>query len=227
MSLIKHQLAAATAVAAAFSLAAVPAAAAELPRVAGQGQPWDAHALDAEGHGHHGGHYGHWGHDDDWHVDGDDVLAGVLILGGIAAISAIAHAGAHHDQVYHDPQRYPPPDANYQGPASDNRARAGGMGEAVDACVAEVEAGRGPVGSVDSASRSGEGWYVAGELDGGAGYACWTDEDGRVTHIEARDQGAGYDAPTDDDTAYNTVRKQAGDDAAGDGGSYEVAQAAE
>ena len=38
MSLIKHKLAAATAVAAAFSLAATPAAAAELPRVAGQGQ---------------------------------------------------------------------------------------------------------------------------------------------------------------------------------------------
>jgi hypothetical protein len=231
MSLIKHKLAAATAVAAAFSLAAAPAAAAGLPRVAGQGQTWDAGALDVEGHGHHGGHHGGWGHDDDWDIDGDDVLAGVLILGGIAAISAIANSGRHREQSRPEPS-YPESepyrdDAGYQVPAPDNRYRAGGMAEAVDTCVAEVEAGRGPVGSVDRASRSGEGWYVAGELDGGAAYACWTDGAGRVTNIEAGDQGASYETPADDDTAYDTVRKQAVEGSSGDEDAYALAQAGE
>ena len=213
MRLITHKLAAATAVAAAFSLAATPAAAVELPRVAGQGQTWDAGALDVEGHGHHG-HHGR--HDDDWDVDGDDVLAGVLILGGIAAISAIANSGKHHEQPYPErsypePEAYPD-DAGYQAPAPDTRFRGGGMGDAVDTCVAEVEAGRGAVGSVDRASRSGEGWYVAGELDGGTPYACWIDGAGRVTDIEAGDFGASYEAPAGDDPGN---------------GVYEVAQAGE
>ena len=225
MSLIKHKLAAATAVAAAFSLAAAPAAAVELPRVAGQGQPWDADALDVEGHGRHGHHDG-WGHDDDWDIDGDDVLAGVLILGGIAAISAIANSGKRHETVYQDREPYPEPEADYQTPARDDRYRGGGMAEAVDTCVAEVEAGRGAVSSVDRASRSGEGWYVAGELDGGTPYTCWIDGDGRVTDIEAGDLGASYEAPADE-TAYDTVQKQAVDGAPGEDGRYELAQAGE
>ncbi len=187
MSLIKHKLAVATAVAAALSLAATPASA------GGRG-------------GHHGGHHGGWGHhDDDWDIDGDDVLAGVLILGGLAAIAGIANSGKHREQA--PPPREPyPDDAGYQTPAADYRG--GGMGEAVDTCVAEVEAGHGAVGSVDRASRAGEGWYVAGELDGGTPYACWTDGAGRVTEIEAGDGNARYDAPADD-AAYNTVQKQA------------------
>ena len=48
MSLIKHKLAAATAVAAAFSLLATPAAAVELPRLAASAQTYDADALNAE-----------------------------------------------------------------------------------------------------------------------------------------------------------------------------------
>ena len=212
MSLIKHKLAAATAVAAAFSLAASPAM--------------------AGGHGgHHGGHHGGWGHDDDWDIDGDDVLAGVLILGGIAAISAIANSGKHREQSYPEPS-YPEgepyrEDAGYRAPAPDTRYRAGGMGEAVDTCVAEVEAGRGPVGSVDRASRSGEGWYVAGELDGGVAYACWIDGAGRVTDIEAGDLGASYEAPADGEAAYDSVRKQAVGGVAGDEDAYALAQAGE
>ena len=230
MSLITHKLAAATTVAAAFCLAATPAWAVELPRVAGQGQAWDAHALDAEGHGHRGGHHGGWGHDDDWDIDGDDVLAGVLILGGIAAISAIANSGKHRTEpVYREPEpgSYPEPDAGYQAPPRTDSYRSGGMAEAVDVCVAEVEASRGAVGSVDRASRSGEGWYVAGELDGGAPFACWLDGSGQVTNIRAGDADASYEA-TDEPAA-----EQAGDLAAvhkqavtpGDVGGYEAAQA--
>ena len=229
MSLIRHKLAAATAVAAAISLSAAPAAAIGLPRVAGQGQAWDADALNVAEHGRRG-HHGHWGHDD-LDIDGDDILAGVLILGGIAAISAIANSGKRHEPVYRQPESYPEPESDYQAPARDDRYRSGGMAEAVDVCVAEIEAGRGPVSSVDRASRSGEGWYVAGELDGGTPYTCWIDGNGRVTDIETDTNGASYDAPEDgaegDDGGYATVQKQAVDGVAGDDGELALAQAAD
>lgn len=211
MSLITHKLAAATAVAAAFSLVATPVWAAELPRVAGQVQTWDPDALNVEGRGRHGGHRGHWD-DDDWDIDGDDVLAGVLILGGIAAISAIASSGKNRQQpqpeeTYPEPEPYRE-DTSYQSPAAGNLYRSG-MAEAVDTCVAEVEAGRGTVGSVDRASRSGEGWYVAGELEGGTAYSCWIDGAGRVTDIEAGDFSASYETPAEEtDVPYTTVQKQ-------------------
>ena len=214
MALIRNKLAAATAVAAAFSLLATPAVAVELPRVANQPQAWDADALNAENRRHHG--HG----DDDWDVDGDDILAGVLILGGIAAISAIANSNKRREPVYQHPEPYPE-DAGYQAPAPESDYRRGGMAEAVDTCVAEVEADRGPVGSVDRAQRSGEGWYVAGELEGGTAYACWTDGAGRVTDIEAGDYSASYEAPADEDAAYSTAQKQAVESDDG----YEVAQA--
>jgi hypothetical protein len=203
MRLINHKLAAATAVAAAFSLLATPAAAAELPRAAGQTLVWDADALDAANHRRHGD----WDDDD---IDGDDILTGVLILGGLAAIAGIAGSNRQREQSRPVPEPFPE-DAGYRAPARDDRYRSGGMAEAVDTCVAEVEAGHGAVGSVDRASRSGEGWYVAGEIDGGAPFACWTDGAGRVTDIEAGDYGASFDTPADDE-ALTTVHKQPVDD---------------
>ena len=117
------------------------------------------------------------------------MLAGVLILGGIAAIAAIADSGKHRRD--RDPTTSPSPirdhDAGYQAPGARRPLPRPRHGRAVDMCVAEVERGRGPVGSVDRASRSGEGWHVSGELEGGAPYACRIDSDGRVTDIEAGD----------------------------------------
>lgn len=223
MALTSNTLAAATAVAAAFSLVATPAAAVDLPRLAESPQAARAGALDAENRRHRG----HWDDDDDWDVDGDDILAGVLILGGLAAIAGIANSGRDRPESYPDPEPYPD-EAEYQAPARDERYPGGGMAAAVDECVAEVEAGRGAVGSVDRASRSGEGWYVAGELEGGTAYACWIDGSGRVTDIEAGEFDAGYEPPAGEDAgdlALAPVRKQAVE--AGNGvAGYEVAQAA-
>jgi hypothetical protein len=202
MTLTKSKLAAATALAAAFSMVATPAYAAELPRVSGQVQTWDPDALNAEGRGRHGGHHDDWD-DDDWDVDGDDILAGVLILGGIAAISAIAGGGRNREESYPEPAPYPE-DIDYQPPARDESYRSGGMGQAVDVCVAEVEAGRGPVGSVDRASRAGEGWYVAGALDEGTPFQCWIDGSGRVTDIEAGDYRANFETPVEEFEAETT-----------------------
>jgi len=207
MSLIKHKLAAATAVAAAFSLTAMPVQAVGLPRVAHAPAARDPHALDVENRRHHGGDWD----DDDWDVDGGDILAGVLILGGLAAIAGIANSGRHQEPVYQEPERWPEPEARYQVPARDDRHRAGGMAEAVDVCVAEVEDGRGTVGSVDRASRSGDGWYVAGALDGGTAFSCWIDGAGQVTDIEAGDSSASYGSSESNagDAGYATLQKQA------------------
>ncbi|HEY6814457.1 MAG TPA: hypothetical protein VI168_02845, partial [Croceibacterium sp.] len=177
--------------------------------------------LNAEGRGHRG-HHGGWD-DDDWDIDGDDILAGVLILGGIAAISAIAGSGNHREPVYQEPEPWPEPEASYQEPARVDRYTSG-MSQAVDTCVAEVEAGRGAVGSVDRASRSGEGWYVAGELEEGTPYSCWIDGAGRVTDVEAGDYSASYEAPVDQGGTFNTVQKQAVDS---DDGRYALAQSGE
>lgn len=220
MTLITNKVAAATAVAAVFSVAATPSAAIELPRVAGQVQAWDPDALNVENRRHHRGH-----RDDGWDIDGDDILAGVLILGGIAAIAGIANAGKNRPPAPPEPEPWPA-DAGYQAPPSED-FRSGGMARAVDTCVGEVEASRGPVITVDRASRSGEGWYVAGELDGGTPYACWVDGSGQVSDIEAGDYGASYAPATGDElaeVALDSVHKQAAAEA-GNALTYKVAQA--
>jgi hypothetical protein len=229
MTLTESKLAAATALAAAFSLAATPACAVELPRASDQVQTWDPDALNVEGRGRHGGHHGGWD-DDDWDIDGDDVLAGVLILGGIAAISAIAGGNRNRQERYPEPEPFPE-DIDYVPPARTDTYGAGGMAEAVDVCVAEVEAGRGPVGSVDRASRSGEGWYVAGELGEGTPFSCWIDGSGRVTDIEAGDYRANFETPVEETAVETTsiafVSKQQADDALDADDTLEVAQVAE
>jgi hypothetical protein len=168
--------------------------------------------------------------DDDWDIDGDDVLAGVLILGGIAAISAIANSGRHREQVYQEPEPIPTR-GRLPGAAADDRYRSGGMADAVDRASPKSRPAADRSSSVDRASRSGEGWYVAGELDGGTPYPCWIDGDGRVTDIEAGNNGASYDAPEDGAEGgaggYAIVQKHAVDGVAGDDGELAFAQAAD
>jgi hypothetical protein len=171
MSLIMRKLAAATTVAAAFSLAATPAAAVELPRLAGQ-QAAKAGTLDAENRRHRG----HRGHGDD-DIDVGDILAGVLILGGIAAIAGAA--GKNREEEYRDPQ--PVSDARYGEPMG---TESRGMGAAVDRCVSTVEDHDAQVGSVDTAARTGDVWRVAGEQENGAPWACWIDDDGVLVDLE-------------------------------------------
>ena len=81
MALTTHKLAAATAVAAAFSMLAAPAAAIDLPRPVAA-QAYDGDALNAERHRR-------WRRDRN-DIDAGDVVAGVVILGAIAAIAGAA-----------------------------------------------------------------------------------------------------------------------------------------
>jgi hypothetical protein len=108
------------------------------------------------------------------------------------------------------------------------------MSQAVDTCVAEIEQGGERIASVDAASRDADGWRVSGELDGGAGYWCRIDGDGRVSGIGG--SGTAYAEPVAeqryDDAYYARARAskaQAGeaDEMLGEDDGHALAQAAE
>jgi hypothetical protein len=171
MALTINKPAAATLIAAAFSMLAAPAAAVELPRTS-EVRVLDTDAMDAE-------QYRRWRGRD--RVDTGDVIAGVLILGGIAAIASAASRNRERDMRY--PARYPGREP--RGVAGyDSRTQSRGIDRAVDMCVAELERGRERVASVESAGRTGQGWHVAGELAGGESFACWIGNDGRISDID-------------------------------------------
>ena len=237
MALHSHKLAATAAVAAAFSLLAMPAAAIELPA------PAHAEAYDGDA--------GNANRDRRWRrdrggLDVGDVLAGVLILGTIAAVAdAAKDRRRDRDDRYPYPGdvregRYPYPgddDARYRTPGR-NGYRSGGMDRAVDMCVGEVEQGGERVGSVNSALRDDEGWYVSGELEGGAGYSCRIGNDGRISdvRVDGYEGSYGYgSAPAErvedyeyDDEYYSQAREREGyadPGAVGDDGRYATAEA--
>jgi hypothetical protein len=195
MALTTSKPAAAIAIAAAFSMFAVPAAAAELPR-GSVPAIYDSRSGDAQGYGRGYG-YGHGRHHHDDDIDAGDILTGVLILGGIAAIATAAGKGQQ------EPYRYPE-DANYRRPEAQPSLESRGLDRAADMCVAEVErGGDARVDSVDSVGRTGEGWHVGGGLAGGEAWDCWIDNDGHVSDVRL----GGYGANAGD----------AGDHVAGDG----------
>ena len=163
---IASRFASALALAAALSMAATPAAA----------------------RGYYGSRHHHDG------IDGGDILAGVLILGGIAAIaSAASNSSKNKQREVRDTYNYPPPAPRYQErydyappppPAQSSGYQSRGIDGAVDSCVSQVERGSTRVASVDNASRTADGWRIAGQLSQGGGFNCWIDNDGRVRQVD-------------------------------------------
>lgn len=200
MALKTRKFAAASAVAAAFSLLAAPVAAVDLPRPAAA-KAYDGDALNAERDRRR-----RWNRGND--IDAGDVIAGVLILGAIAAISG---AGKNRDRERYE-ERYPLPneDAGYRTPAPYERSDSRGIDRAVDICVGEVERGSERVGSVDAATRAAEGWRVSGELESGAPYSCSIGNDGQIGEVFVGDPGQASASPEDgqwdDDGRYETAR---------------------
>jgi hypothetical protein len=183
MALTVSKPAAATLIAAAFSMLATPAAAIDLPRT-GQARVLETDVMNAE-------HNRRWRGRD--RVDAGDVIAGILILGGIAAIAGAASRNRERDMRY--PERYPGREP--RGVAYDSRGQSRGIDRAVDMCVAELERGRERVASVESAARTGQGWHVAGELAGGQSYSCWIGNDGRVNDIDVGGYQGSYAGDAD------------------------------
>ena len=223
MALKTNKLAAATAVAAAFCLLGTPVAAVDLPRPAAT-KVYDGDAGNAERHRR-------WRRGND--IDAGDVVAGVVLLGVIAAIAGAGKNNRDRDRDRYE-QRYPIPDedAGYRTPGQYERADSRGIDRAVDMCVGEVERGEDRVGTVDSATRSAEGWHVSGELEGGAPYSCTIGNDGQIGDVFVGDREVAAVSDADgqwDDEAYAKARAdqpwvEPVDGDLGDG-RYETAQA--
>lgn len=175
---------------AALSMAATPAAAAELPgaAISAKSSAYDAprvfddDSLKAERHRYrYRRHHRH-------HVGAGDVLAGVLILGGIAAIASAA-SDSNRDRRERVPYRdYRDDRPNYRDRRSSDSGR--GIDGAVDRCVAEIERDV-RIDSVDSVDRTGDGWRVTGTIFNGDRFTCRIGEDGRVDDV---DFGGGFAA---------------------------------
>ena len=207
MALKTHKLAAATAVAAAFSLLAMPVAAVELPR------PAAVKAYDGEGLNVERDRRRRWHRDRD-DIDAGDVVAGVVLLGAIAAIAGAAKKNRDRDRYEELP---PPPEAGddygYRTPGAYERNDGRGIDRAVDMCVGEVERGQDRVETVDGANRTGEGWTVSGALEGGAGFTCRIDNMGRIRAIDIGGERAAFE-PADNnqyaDDVYAHAREAQG-----------------
>lgn len=191
---LTNRFAAATALAATFSLAAMPVSAASLPRAAQGASAYDNTAENVQDR-----RWDRRGRHRDG-IDGGDVLAGVLILGGIAAIASAASKRNDRQERYPEPPPYP---AERQGYRYDNQRGEGrGLDSAVGMCVGEIERGRDRVDTVDNASRTGEGWMVSGSLEGGSGFSCRIDNDGRIRAIDLSGARAEF-APKADDRRWS------------------------
>jgi hypothetical protein len=182
----RNRFAAASALAAAFSLAATPAMARDY-------------------------HHHHWHR---WHrdrIDGGDVLAGALILGGIAAI---ASAASKQDREERRAPAAPPPvpddrqEYGYDGPERDQ-----GLDRAAGMCIDAVERGRERVDTVDNVARDRDGWAVSGALESGAGFTCRIGNDGRVRNVDVGGPRAEGEDGQYDDSYYARAREaQTADD---------------
>jgi hypothetical protein len=194
-----NRLAAASALAAAFSLAATP----------------------AMGRGYH--HHWHRWHRD--RVDAGDVIAGAVILGGIAAIASAAGKRDREDRAAVPP---PLPD-DRQGYAYDGAVRNVGLDRAADLCADAVERGPNRVESVDAVTRDRDGWAVAGALENGAGFSCRIGNDGQVAGVDlggARAGNATAPAAPNDNPAVDDRPEWHGDDAQPqDDGRYSTSEA--
>ncbi|MDE1468009.1 hypothetical protein [Aurantiacibacter sp. D1-12] len=193
MTLKTSKFASAAAMAAALSLGATPAAAVELPGI-GSG-PAIAHNGEAAEQNHHHRWRRHHRHRN--RVDAGDVVAGVLVLGTIAAIAGVFDGDNDRRERRRDDRDYRERDnRNYE----DRRDRydSNGVERAADMCVEQIERGQDRVSDVTQAARRSDGWHVAGTLEGGSGWTCWIDNEGRIRSVDFGAVGypGEYDAST-------------------------------
>jgi hypothetical protein len=180
-----RHIAAYASLAAAVSMAATPATAAELPT-----EPSNVtyvapgvFAADSENVERYR-RYRHRYHRHRRGVDAGDVIAGVLILGGIAAIASAA-SNNDRDRRYRD-REYRNRDRDYDYRERRENSRydgARGIDRAVEMCVSRIERDV-RVDRVDSVDRNGEGWRVAGRLYNGESFSCRIGSDGRVDDVD-------------------------------------------
>jgi len=195
------------AMAAALSMAATPAAAAELPSGSAHAYTpayaaWDADSETVYDHRYRD-YRGHGRYRNRTSVG--DVLAGVLIIGTIAAVASAA-SKPRQERSY--PYR-----ANTNYNRSSGAAR--GIDGAADMCMREIERDV-RVDSVDSVERSGSGWRVSGSLYNGDSFTCQIGQNGRIEDInysESSNFRSSNDGQQDrqwSDDRYAAARNNAG-----------------
>jgi hypothetical protein len=196
MASIRSRFSVAAAVLAASTMTAAPLAAAELPlpSMAAPGA-YDSHAGNAFGHRR-------WRRHSRDHISTGDAIAGVAVLGVLAAIVGSAASNDRQErETYREPVR--------QARGWNN----GGIDNAVDQCVNQVERGDDRVESVDNAARDADGWRVQGSLRNGDYFSCRLDNEGRIRAIDLGDDFAALDGanavpggPQLSDQAYAQAR---------------------
>lgn len=184
--------------AAALSMAATPAFAAELPQgivkqdAPGSAMfadfdtsPFDTTTIDGDtqvsewrGRGWRRGWRRHR------RVDAGDVLAGVLIIGGIAAVASAASKNNRRDRDYDYERRRDERKDRIRG---NDGTR--GLDRAVDQCVNRIQQDV-RVDSVDSVDRTAQGWVVTGSLFNGTAFTCAIDNNGRIDAVDYGDLGS-------------------------------------
>ncbi|WAT17976.1 hypothetical protein OZN62_13825 [Aurantiacibacter sp. MUD11] len=173
MAFHPSRLASAAAMAAALSMAATPAAAAELPHIAiGDAQVQTGDAGELNNH-----RYRRYRHRRDRGIDAGDVVAGVVVLGALAAI-----IGSSRSRDRDRDRDYRREDARYD--RRDRGYESRGVESAVDMCIDQVEYRDNRVESVDQANRDTSGWNVSGRLDNGERWSCWIDNGGEIRRID-------------------------------------------
>jgi len=192
--------------AAALSMVATPAQAAELPQAPVNGSSFALINNVSNGTGVPGADVNEWrrrcgffgcrrGFRRGWRgrrgIRAGEVLAGVAIIGGIAAIASAANNNRRRDRdvVIVDRDRDIDRRDNRRfddraNPRATVRSGSGsGIDNAVSQCLTEIERDV-RVDSVDGASRVPQGWVVSGSLFNGSGFTCEISNDGRISGID-------------------------------------------
>lgn len=188
---LKKHAAALAASAAALTMAAQPAYAAQSPQVSAASGPTIAttYSSDRETayqyrsydrYDRRGRYRRHRG------PSTSDVVAGVLVLGTIAAIlgsgkSKNDRSRTRGDDRNRDSRR---DNAGYSSRNSRDGYQSNGMNNAVDMCADQVERGDDSIANVDNASRNANGWNVSGRMENGTRFDCWIDNNGRIRSVD-------------------------------------------
>ncbi len=193
-------LSSASGLAAALSMAVTPVAAAELPELAPPSSVPAAHNWESgdeiaeryRGYRYRRHHRG---------IDAGDVLTGVLVIGGIAAIASAVSSKKDRRQRVSTPR--------YDERTSVRRSGGGeGIDRAVNMCLREIERDI-RVEGVDSVSRTGAGWNVAGTLFNGTAFTCSIGNNGRIDGISYGGQAAYAPTGPAQDRQYSDARYSA------------------
>ncbi|MEY4722048.1 MAG: hypothetical protein RIQ46_1773, partial [Pseudomonadota bacterium] len=142
-------------------------------------------------------------------VDAGDVIAGLLVIGTVAAVaSAASNAGKakrarddgdndyrddyrDQDRDYRDSnRRYGDDRPDFGSRGSGDYRGAGGIGQALDNCAAEVERPDRRIDRVDTVERDSEGWRIEGQTDTGRTFVCSVSDSGRIRSVTVGGQAA-------------------------------------